>query len=88
MLEMIFHHQIITKQQTTSYLLKAGIKNLIYSVPDEWATTKSYIVHFRNKYWKLINNKMFSRNFAHLLMQNILTFKDCFCGKTLLQICK
>ena len=54
-LEMIYQHQVIAKQQTTGYLLKAGIKNLIYSVPDEWATTKCYIVHFRNKHWKLIN---------------------------------
>ena len=35
-LEMIYQHQVITKQQ----ILKAGIKNLIYSVPDEWATRK------------------------------------------------
>ena len=54
---MIHQHQIITKQQSTSYLLKAGTKkNFIYSVPDEWATTKCYIVHFCNKKdWKLIN---------------------------------
>ena len=43
-LEMIYQHQVIAKQQTTGYLLKAGIKNLIYSVPDEWATTKCFIV--------------------------------------------
>ena len=30
--------------------------NTLYSVPDEWATTKCYIVHFCNKnHWKLIN---------------------------------
>ena len=59
--EMIYRHQVITKQQITSYLLKAGIKNLIYSVPDESATTKCFIVHFRNKYWKLINFSVFQR---------------------------
>ena len=51
--EMIHHHQIITKQeQQAIYYLKLESKiQPSYSVPDEWATTKCDIVHiFYNKY--------------------------------------
>ena len=49
-------------------------KIFIYSVPDEWATTKCYIVQFCNKkHWKLIDKIIF----LHQI--------DFFCEKPVLE---